>query len=123
MTAQKQTVQTYMEGFNEADHEKILDCLTDDIAWDIPGHTYLTGKEAFDKEIENPAFEGKPVINLTRMVQEGNLVIAEGSVKSSFKGGALLDAVFCDVFEFDADKIKKITSYLMQKNQNNIISP
>ena len=84
-----------MEGFNEGNHEKVLSCLTDNVIWEMPGFFYLTGKEAFDKEIENDAFEGRPLINLTRMIEENNIVVAEGSVKSKIKAGGILDAVFC----------------------------
>ena len=111
----KKTVEKYIDGFNALDHEKILSCLTDDVIWDMPGFFYHTGKEAFDKEIENDAFTGKPVITIIRMVEEDNIVIAEGEVKANMKNGGLLDAVFCDVFHFEKDKIKQLTTYLMVK--------
>lgn len=75
----------------------------------------LTGKEAFDREIENDAFVGRPAITIMRMVEENNIVIAEGAVKSAKKDGGLLDAVFCDVFEMETGKIKRLTTYLMDK--------
>jgi uncharacterized protein len=115
MTENKKTVQQYMDGFTISDHEKILSCLTDDVIWEIPGMFYLTGKEAFDKEIENDAFEGRPAIQISRMTEENNIVIAEGAVQSKIKAGGMLDAVFCDVFEMENGKIKKLTTYLMNK--------
>lgn len=113
MTLNKQTIAKYMEGFNEGSHEKILSCLTDDVVWELPGLYRHTGKEAFDKEIENEAFEGKPVITTTRMTEENDVVIAEGAVIATKKGGEKLNLVFCDVFEMHDGKIKKLTSYLM----------
>jgi hypothetical protein len=65
----------------------------------LPGLFSLTGKQAFDKEIENDAFVGSPAITIMRMVEENNIVIAEGAVQCAKKGGGMLDAVFCDVFE------------------------
>ena len=56
MSANKQTVETYIDGFNKSDHQQILSCLTDDIEWTVFGWYHLTGKEAYDNEIENPAF-------------------------------------------------------------------
>lgn len=109
----KKMVETYMEGFRVTDHEKILSCLTDDVIWEMPGFFYHTGKEAFDKEIENPNADGNPDIRITRLLEEGNIVVAEGSVNAKMKDGALLDAVFCDVFHFRNDKISKLTTYLM----------
>jgi ketosteroid isomerase-like protein len=114
MTTNKKVVETYMQGFNESDHEKILSCLTDDVIWEMPGFFYLTGKEQFDKEIENDAFEGKPVITITRMIEENDIVVAEGDVKSKMKNGDPFHAVFCDVFHFRAGKIEQLTTYLMQ---------
>ena len=49
------------------------------------------------------------------MVEEGEVVIAEGAVKCQMKAGGTLDALFCDVFEMEKGKIKKLTTYLMTK--------
>ena len=115
MTENKQTVQKYMDGFVAGDHEMILSCLADDVVWDMPGFFHLTGKEAFDKEIGNENFEGTPTIQVIRMVEENNIVVAEGAVQSKMKTGGMLDAVFCDVFHMEGGKIKLLTSYLMNK--------
>jgi ketosteroid isomerase-like protein len=115
MSINKDTVHQYMEGFNAGDHKKILECLTENIVWDMPGFFHLSGKEAFDKEIENDNFEGKPIINIIRMTEENNVVIAEGSVQCKIKTGGNLDALFCDVFQMENGKIKQITTYQMNK--------
>ena len=115
MTENKKTVEKYMDGFRTGDHEKILSCLTDDVSWYMPGFIQLTGKEAFDKEIENDIFEGRPVIEITRMVEENHVVVAEGSVKCKIKAGGMLDAVFCDVFEMQDGKIRRLITYQMNR--------
>ena len=115
MTENKRIIQKYMDGFIVSDHEKILSCLAEDIVWDMPGFFHLNGKEAFDKEIENDNFEGRPTIKITRMIEENDIVVAEGSVQSKIKAGGMLDAVFCDVFHMEDGKIKHLTTYLMNK--------
>jgi len=115
MSQNKNTVQRYMEGFMASDHEKILSCLTDDVSWEMPGYFRLKGKEAFNKEIENDNFEGRPVIKITRMTEEDNVVAAEGSVQVKIKAGGMLDAVFCDVFHLENGKIKHLATYQMNK--------
>jgi ketosteroid isomerase-like protein len=115
MTVNKKTVETYMDGFRASDHEMILNCLTEDVVWEMPGMYEHHGKDAFDKEIENENFTGSPTIQITRMVEENDIVIAEGAVQGKFKNGNLLDAVFCDVFHMQNGKIKKLTSYLMTR--------
>jgi ketosteroid isomerase-like protein len=77
MSANKTTVEKYIDGFNKSDHEQILSCLTDDIEWTVFGWYRLAGKEAYDNEIENPAFTGSPTLAITRMVEEGDVVMAE----------------------------------------------
>jgi ketosteroid isomerase-like protein len=113
----KQTVRKYMEAFTKSDHATILSCLTEDVEWVIPGVFHRTGKAAFDKEIENEAFVGSPTIKVTRLVEENNIVVAEGSVRSARKDGGVLKAVFCDVFEMQGAKIKRLTSYLMETKE------
>jgi ketosteroid isomerase-like protein len=112
MTENKRTVERYMDGFRKSDHAQVLACLTDDVVWEMPGAFHLVGKQAFDGEIENPAFEGRPTITVTRLVEEDDVVVAEGAVRASRRDGGLLDAVFCDVFVMSAGKIRRLTTYL-----------
>lgn len=114
MTENKQTVDKYMDGFRKSDHEQVLSCLTDEVEWDMPGVFHLTGKEAFDKEIENEAFVGSPAISITRMTEENDIVVAEGSVRTQRKDGGVLNAMFCDVFVMDRNRVRRLTTYLME---------
>ena len=114
MTENKRTVNEYMDAFNKSDHARVLACLTDDVEWEVPGAFHLRGKEAFDKEIENEAFVGKPDITVARLTEENDIVVAEGSVRTHRKGGEALNLKFCDVFVMQAGKIKKLISYLME---------
>jgi ketosteroid isomerase-like protein len=111
MSLNKNTVQKYIDGFNKSDHDQILSCLTDDIEWLMPGAFHLAGRSAFDKEIENDAFTGSPIVKITRMVEENDVVIAEGTVRVAWKDGGFLNAMFCDVFEMQNTKIKRLTTY------------
>jgi len=113
MSENKKTVEKYLDGFNKLDHKQILSCLTDAVEWEIPGVFHVHGAEAFDKEIESNAFEGKPVITVTRLIEENDVVIAEGTVRANKKGTGVLDIAFCDVFLMENGLIRKLTSYLM----------
>jgi ketosteroid isomerase-like protein len=114
MSQNKRTVQTYMDAFGRSDHAEILACLTDDVEWVVPGAFHAVGKAAFDREIENDAFVGSPTICMTRMIEEEDMVVAEGTVHSTKKNGGTLHLVFCDVFVMLAAKIRRLTSYLME---------
>ena len=112
MSENKRLIERYMAGFRATDHALILSCLTDDVEWEIPGMLHSRGKAAFDKEIENDAFVGHPDIVVTRMIEEENVVMAEGSVRTQKRDGGELRLRFCDVFVMEAGKIKHLTSYL-----------
>lgn len=114
MTENKKTVERYMDGFNKSDHEQILSCLTEDVEWEMPGAFHLVGKDAFDKEIENDAFTGSPAITISRMIEENDVVVAEGAVRVREKAGGFLTALFCDVFAMENARIKRLTTYLVE---------
>jgi len=118
LSENKKTIGKYINGFNKSDHEQILSCLTDDVVWEMPGIFHHEGKYAFDSEIENPAFEGKPIVVITRLTEENNVVVAEGTVIGKKKGGEVFNAVFCDVFEMENTKIKRLIGYIAMLNQS-----
>ena len=78
MSKNIETVNTYLDGFRKNDHAQILSCLTDDIQWTVFGAFHLTGKEAYDKAIDGaPAFIDPPELEVVRMVEQGDVVMAE----------------------------------------------
>jgi ketosteroid isomerase-like protein len=112
MSENKKTVERYMDGFRRSDHAQILSCLTDDVVWEMPGAYRHVGKAAFDREIENEAFVGRPEIDVARLVEEDDVVVAEGAVRARRRDGGVLEAVFCDVFTMQRAKVKRLVSYL-----------
>ena len=114
MSDNKRVVQRYMEGFRTTDRESILSCVTDDVEWNIPGLFVSRGKAAFNEHIVDPGFTGRPVIDVRRLVEENNVVVAEGTVLAKREDGTNLPLVFCDVFEMESGKIRRLTSYLME---------
>ena len=113
MTENQLTVERYMEGFRRNDHGEILECLTDDIEWIVPGAFHVHGKDAFDKQIEGDSFAAPPSIAVTRYLEDADVVIAEGSVHTVRRDGVRLNLAMCDVFDMRAGKIRRLTSYLM----------
>jgi uncharacterized protein len=113
VSRRKVVVETYFDGFRRSDHDQVLACLTDDVAWDLPGHAHLTGKGAFDQEIENDEFVGSPILAVDRLVEEADTVVAIGNGETIHRSGALHRFAFCDVFTFTGDQICRVESYLV----------
>jgi uncharacterized protein len=114
-SVRKRVVETYIEGFRNRDHEAILGCLTDDVTWDMPPYFALSGIAAFEGAIEHDAMPGLPDIRLTRLVEEGDVVVAEGGVRTALRAGGEIDALFCDVFHFRDEKICRLVTYQVDR--------
>ena len=113
MSDNKRTVETYMEGFRTTDRRAILSCVTDDVQWEIPGMFHIQGRDAFNSHIVDPGFAGNPVIEVTRLTEENDVVIAEGFVRTQHRDGTMINLAMCDVCEMRDGKIRRLTSYLM----------
>lgn len=113
MTDNLRTVGRYMDAFRRNDHEHILSCLTDDVEWLVPGAFHVSGKPAFDREIEGEGFVRPPLIEVTRMLEASDVVFAEGFVRTERADGTRLHLAMCDAFEMRGGRIRRLTSYLM----------
>ena len=114
-----ETVNTYLDGFRKNDHEQILSCLTDDIEWTVFGAFRLAGKEAYDKAIDGaPAFVDPPELDIVRMVEQGDVVMAEltGTAKRSTGGEMLMS--MAEVFVMREGKIAERRAWVIELKEN-----
>ncbi|MFJ6415429.1 nuclear transport factor 2 family protein [Paeniglutamicibacter sp. NPDC091659] len=118
MSANKETVKKYIDGFNKNDHEQILSCLTDDIEWTVFGHFHLIGKEAYDNEIDGQEFAGPPVLKVVRMVEEDDVVMAELSGEVPRPDGEVMRMVVGEVFVMRDAKIAERRAFLVELKEN-----
>jgi ketosteroid isomerase-like protein len=113
MSAHEQVVRNYLDGFERSDHAAILACLTEDVIWHIHGARSTRGKAEFDDEIENPAFEGSPVLDVDRLIVAGDVVVVTGTGTGHFRGGETFRFAYNDLFTFRGDLIAQLDSYIV----------
>jgi uncharacterized protein len=89
----------------------VLECLTDDVEWNLLGWQSLEGKDQFAAEIRNDAFVGNPDLTIERMVEDEDLVVALGAGRARLRNGGELEFVFSDVFFFEGSKIRRLDTY------------
>jgi uncharacterized protein len=116
MSVNKAVVRAYFEAFNRADSERVGSLLAADAVWEIPrthlGSGYAAGRDAFVREaLTAPA---GTVSTVTRLVEEGDIVVAEGTVSTVTPDGGPFHLLFCDLFLLRDAKISRLTSYLAQ---------
>lgn len=98
LSRNKQTAEKYLDGFRKSDHEQILSCLTDDIVWTVFGAFRVQGKDAYDANIESPGFVGGPTLEVVRMVEEGDTVMAELTGSAQRDDGSIMRMAMGEVF-------------------------
>ncbi|GAA0268493.1 nuclear transport factor 2 family protein [Cryptosporangium japonicum] len=112
------TVNRYLDGFRTSDHEQVLSCLTDDITWTLFGGFRLQGKQAYDAEIENPAFKGSPKLDVIRLVEQDDVVMGELSGEGLRADGSTMRMIMAETWVMENGLIKERRSYVVELKQN-----
>jgi uncharacterized protein len=113
VSSRKRTVEAYFDGFRASDHEAILALLSDDVVWVIHGHVRTQGKDAFDREIENEAFDGSPKLTVEDLIEEGDTVVAPHLGEGQLRGGDVFRFAGVTIFGFDGELISHVESYIV----------
>ena len=112
MTPNQQTIERYMEGFRRTDSAQVMSCLTDDVEWVLPGMFHARGRDDFQHHLVEAGFRPNPRIDITRLIESADVVVAAGRVRTEKTDGTVVTIAFCDVFEMRGARINKLTSYL-----------
>lgn len=110
MSPNKQVIEKYMSC---TDRSEVAPLLTDDVEWvewgdGVPASGVLTrGKQAFIQNFGDDELRSE----INRMTEENNVVVAEGTVQVHKKDGSILTVKFCDIFEMESGKVKRLSSF------------
>ena len=106
----KKVIETYLAS---TDRSKVAALLTDDVEWvewgdGVPAAGVRhQGKKAFIENFGDDELRTK----IARMTEEGNVVVAEGTVTVTKKDGRHFDVQFCNIFELERGQVKRLNSY------------
>lgn len=118
MSRNTTTVEAYLDGFRTLDHEQILSCLTDDIEWTVFGAFHLTGKPAYDAAIDGTGFSGTPELDVVRMVEQDDVVMAELTGSIMRDTGELVRMSMAEVFVMRDGKIAERRAWVIELKEN-----
>jgi ketosteroid isomerase-like protein len=119
MSENVDTVNRYLDGFRKNDHEQILSCLTEDIEWTVFGAFHLRGKDAYDKAIDGaPDFIDPPELNVVRMVEQNNIVMAELTGVVRRAAGGEMRISMAEVFVMRGGKIAERRAWVTVLHEN-----
>jgi ketosteroid isomerase-like protein len=119
MSRNIETVNRYLDGFRRNDHGQILSCLTDDIEWTVFGAFRLKGKEAYDKAIDGaPTFIDPPELEVVRMVEQGDVVMAELTGTARRAAGGEMRMSMAEVFVMRDGRIAERRAWVIVLEEN-----
>ena len=119
MSRNIETINKYLDGFRKNDHAQILSCLTDDIRWTVFGAFNLTGKEAYDRAIDGaPVFVDPPELKVVRMVEQGDVVMAELTGTAKRAAGGEMRMSMAEVFVMRDAKIAERRAWVIELKEN-----
>jgi ketosteroid isomerase-like protein len=122
MSQNIKTVNVYLDGFRRNDHEQILSCLTDDIQWTVFGAFRLSGKEAYDKVIDGaPEFIDPPELEVVRMIEQGDVVMAELTGTARRAAGGEMRMSMAEVFVMRDGKIAERRAWVIPLQRNDYL--
>jgi ketosteroid isomerase-like protein len=106
----KKVIETYL---STVDRSKIAPLLADDVEWvewgeGVPATGVRTqGKAAFIANFGPDELR----CQIKRLTEENNVVVAEGTVRVDKKDGKSFRVQFCDIFELENGKVKRLNSF------------
>jgi ketosteroid isomerase-like protein len=118
MSQNTTTVERYLDGFRRNDHAQILSCLTDDIEWTVYGAFHLTGKDAYDAAIEGPGFVAPPRLDVVRMVEQDDVVMAELTGEVARDTGEVMRMSMAEVFVMRDGLIAERRAWVVPLQEN-----
>jgi len=97
------------------------DFLQEDIQWNIVGDKFLNGKAAVIDFCDKTAAyftQVKTIFTLNNSITEDNCIAINGTAQFITKENSITNMASCDVYVFKEGKLKEITSYCINTNNN-----
>ncbi len=117
MSPNKEVAERYLDSLSRGDRPGLLSRLTEEVervewADGFPNSGVpLRGKAAFNQSIDEPPGGWPLPIEIIRMTEENNVVVAETTVRVALKEGGFLRLRACDILEVENGKIKRLNSF------------
>jgi ketosteroid isomerase-like protein len=105
------------EAFDTYDQKTILNHIADDVEWNMLGESLITGKEnmaAFFNEHSSVKILSS---SKDHIVVDGDQVAVDGEMKCIGPDNKIHEMYYCDIYELENSKVKKLISYTVNKKK------
>lgn len=114
MSPNKKLIETYLATRGRlSDRSKMDSLLSEDAEWiewgdGVPETGVRTsGRAAFVRALGDRELQ----FEISRLTEEGNVVVAEGKVRMLKPEGGILKLRFCNIFELENGKVRRVDSW------------
>ena len=111
--AHKVTLEKANSAVTAGDYEGFLSFCAEDTEWTFVGDRTLEGKEAVRRWMRT-TYTTPPRLTVHRMISEGELHVATGTVSVMDQGGSYLESSYCDVWRFRDGKMAELTAFVVE---------
>ena len=111
----KVTVEKINVACAKGDTEAFLSYLTDDVTWTIIGDENLIGKAAI-RQFMLPMGADIPKFTVEKIIAEGDVAMGHGNMEMKGEDGITHPYAYCDIYQFNNDKVNKMTTFVKQTN-------
>ncbi len=115
MTAKENFIQELNQAFAKGDIPFILDCMAEDIEWEMIGGNTSRGKAQIEKEMTSMKDFEMLEMKVDKVITHGKSASANGHFRMKENGEEKAYG-FCDIYEFNGfkeAKISKMISYVI----------
>jgi len=112
----KETILSVIDAFDKNEVELILSYFTEDIEWRMMGDHFFSGKDKIKEFFA--AHPNMQMISSTKehILIDGDSAAVNGEVQCQDKTtGNYHDMFYCDLYDLENGKVKKLTSYVVNK--------
>lgn len=115
MTEKEKFIRELNDAFAKGDVPYILNCMADDIIWEMIGGNTSRGKAEIEKEMAAMKNIEMLEMKVDKIITHGKSAASNGTFRLK-KNGKEKAYGFCDLYEFNGfknAKVKKMTSYVI----------
>ena len=103
------------QAITNGDNEGFLAFCTEDTVWNFLGDVTLKGKEAVRQWMKENYIE-PPTFSVSNLIEEGDYVVALGTISSKDKNGNSINSLYSDVWRFENGKMAELQAFVIEKS-------
>lgn len=100
--------------FDNNDEQGLLNIVTDDFQWNMVGDITVKGKDQLKQMFAGAGDIKMLSASRDHLVVEGNTGVCDGLVQMQ-ENGNITEQFYCDIYELEGEKLKKMTTYMVKK--------